>query len=165
MYIYFCYSKTARSFTIMEKQFVLSTLNDRRAWPVKWIETHNAQLANWNVVLESQQFIDDNFPSRINGLSVTQSRANVRQGPHAPKTFFSYTNWSEVPLKLRGKYNIHEYRTYVVLHECGHALGLGHRECTGGPAPIMLQQTRGIKECTKNLWPLDIEIDALYKMY
>lgn len=148
----------------MEKHFIMSTLNDRRAWPVKWLETRNAHLANWTVVLESQEYIDDNFPSRIKGLSVTQSRPNVRQGLLAPRTTFSYENWSQVPLKLRGLYNIHEYRTYVVLHECGHALGLGHRECTGGPAPIMLQQTRGLKECTKNLWPLDREIDAAFML-
>ena len=149
----------------MEKHFIMSTLNDRRAWPVKWIETRNAQLANWNVVLETQDFIDSKFPSNIKGLSVTQSRANVHHGLMAPKTTFSYENWSDVPLKLRGKYNIHEYRTYVLLHECGHALGLGHRECTGGPAPIMLQQTRGLGECTKNLWPLETEIDSIYRMY
>jgi len=41
------------------------------------------------------------------------------------------------------------YRLYMVQHEIGHALGLGHAKC-GGPgenSPIMVQQTKGTGAC------------------
>ena len=45
--------------------------------------------------------------------------------------------------------NIPAYRQYVVNHEVGHLLGLGHTRCPekGMPAPIMLPQTRYLKGC------------------
>ena len=44
------------------------------------------------------------------------------------------------------------YRQYVVSHEMGHILGHDHVKCPGPgqPAPIMMQQTIGIDECTAN---------------
>jgi hypothetical protein len=44
------------------------------------------------------------------------------------------------------------YRQYVVSHEMGHILGHEHVKCptAGQPAPIMMQQTLGIDECSAN---------------
>ena len=44
------------------------------------------------------------------------------------------------------------YRQYVVSHEMGHILGHEHANCPGtdNPAPIMMQQTKGIGSCTPN---------------
>jgi hypothetical protein len=47
------------------------------------------------------------------------------------------------------------YRTYLVNHEVGHGIGHAHAYC-GGPgkvAPVMMQQSYGLKGCTAWNWP------------
>jgi hypothetical protein len=113
----------------------------------------HASTSDWIITLEQQEYIDSFFSSK--GLSVTFMNERPR------RTLFSFANWSKNPLALPD-YSKKEYRTYLVLHECGHALGLGHVKCSGsGPVPIMYQQTRGNKTCSKNIWPLAFEINLL----
>lgn len=54
--------------------------------------------------------------------------------------------------------SLRDYRHLVVNHETGHWLGRGHAGCPGsGPAPVMMQQSKGTGGCSFNPWPLPWE--------
>ena len=51
------------------------------------------------------------------------------------------------------------YRQMVINHEVGHFLGHDHvTGCVNGYAPIMLQQSTGLRGCLANEWPLNNEL-------
>lgn len=60
--------------------------------------------------------------------------------------------------------SLREYRAMVVNHETGHWFGLGHATCggRGRPAPVMMQQSKGLYGCEPNAWPLGWEIARAY---
>lgn len=52
-----------------------------------------------------------------------------------------------------------DYRTMVINHEVGHFLGHDHlSSCVNGIAPVMLQQSTGLRGCKANSWPLNSEL-------
>lgn len=151
----FAPSKTARAFTAAEKKFVLKVLNDPRAWPVgRWTMASATSRPTWTVALEAQDHIDRVAGPSIAGLSVTFMDRSV--------SWLSYTNWTTVPGPLQGLYSLEAYRVYLILHECGHGLGLDHPDKSwalprSGPAPVMKQQTLGLGPYRPNVWPLGQE--------
>jgi hypothetical protein len=66
---------------------------------------------------------------------------------------FASPAWNQARAGLR------DYRHLVVNHETGHWLGHGHRGCSGPgrPAPVMMQQSKGLDGCRFNPWPTAAE--------
>jgi hypothetical protein len=66
---------------------------------------------------------------------------------------FASPSWNQARAGLR------DYRHLVVNHETGHWLGHGHRGCPGPgrPAPVMMQQSKGLDGCRFNPWPTAAE--------
>lgn len=53
-----------------------------------------------------------------------------------------------------------EYRHLIINHEVGHEIGIRqHMGCPGPgrPAPVMMQQIKGLNGCISNAWPYDDE--------
>jgi len=155
MKIFFAKSETARPFTASETKFILTTLNDARSWlPRKWSETKSRQHADYILQLESQEYI--NMLPGMKGLSVTFMQESPR------RTLLSYENWCNVPAPLRHVYSLAQYRIYLINHETGHGLGLGHtprRPNDLSEAPVMIQQTNGLSSYRPNVWPLQSELN------
>lgn len=159
------HSQSCRTFTANEISFILNVLNDVKAWPVgRWTLTSRPQDSDWSIALEmpsqiQTECLENKFSncSSFGKLSVTYMSEKPR------RTTFNYKNWTKVPDPVKDIYTLEDYRIYLVLHECGHALGLGHKTCRpGNPAPIMLQHSLGLKGCEPNLWPLAEEKELLH---
>lgn len=60
--------------------------------------------------------------------------------------------------------SLDDYKTYVINHEVGHALGMFHREeCEDGKAPLMMQQSQRTLKCKTNPYPTDKEMRSFKK--
>lgn len=103
----------------------------------------NAQI---RVVLASPGVVD-RYCARV-GL-MTNGTFSCWDGSRA---MLNLTRWQEGASDFG---SLHVYRRYLINHEFGHGLGLGHESCqtTSTPAPVMMQQTKGTEQCTANGWP------------
>lgn len=144
------------------KSKVAETLNDSRGWVragLKFVEVTSGQ--DVNVILSDPA-----------SLGVTPGcGADLSCTTWANEVIINDARWREGTEASRaGGMSLRDYQHMVVNHEMGHWLGhYAHIEgCTaengfiGGPAPIMLQQSTGLRGCsTFNAWPLDSELWTL----
>jgi hypothetical protein len=128
--------------------FVLATLNDKRSWTEhgrrRFARTDGA--ADIRVVLAS--------PATSAAMCAplrTFGKLSCRSG--ANSAVLTYYRWIKAIPEYSG--NPNGYRHYVVNHEVGHVLGHHHEYCAGKGkvAPVMMQQTKGLKGCRPNPWP------------
>ena len=130
---------------------VESTLTDSRGWiraGVKFSKVSSG--GRLHVVLASGAEID-----KYDGCSAELSCTVY------PYVLINDARW----LGATDSYNsaglsLSSYRQMVINHEVGHFLGHNHASAcgAGGVAPVMLQQSTGLRGCTGNSWPLDSEL-------
>lgn len=141
---------------------VAETLNDARGWSragLKFVEVDSGQ--DVNVILSD--------PASLGATAGCS--ADLSCTTWANQVIINDVRWREGTEASRaGGLSTRDYQHMVVNHEMGHWLGhYAHIEgCTaengflGGPAPIMLQQSTGLRGCTSfNAWPLDAELWTL----
>ncbi len=130
---------------------VESILTDARGWKragVKFIKVPRG--GKMHVVLASGVEI-----GKYNGCSAELSCT------YFPLVFINDERWRKATDSYNSKgLSLKSYRQLVVNHEVGHYLGHGHvTACgVGGVAPVMLQQSTGLRGCIASSWPLDSEL-------
>ena len=136
------------------KQKVAETLNDKRGWVragIKFEEVNSGQ--DLDVILSDPAHLE-----ALNGCSGELSCTTWNN-----QVIINDVRWREgtEPTRAVGM-GQRDYQHMVVNHEMGHWLGhYAHVEScpNGGPAPLMLQQSTGMRGCdTFNAWPLEWEL-------
>jgi Protein of unknown function (DUF3152) len=127
--------------------FVLATLNDPRGWGHDGAMTFARTDGDAPVTV---LLATPTTSARLCGDLDPHEQLSCRNGPNVVLTFPRWVNGTD---EYAG--NLTGYRQYLVNHEVGHALGHGHEPCPGdgSPAPVMQQQTLGLKGCVQNPWP------------
>lgn len=130
------------------KEAVMAILGDERSWiadgNVRFQLVEGAE-ADVRIRIATPATVDARcFPLRTVGrLSCRNGNSlNINSDRWAGATSF----WTA---------SLDEYRAYVINHEMGHFLGLGHQNCPGSGqlAPVMQQQTKSLQGCQPNGWP------------
>lgn len=127
---------------------VVEVLSDDRSWiGVDGISVQRVPVASasFKVVLAGPALTDELCaPLQTNGI---YSCFN------AGSAVINFYRWTEGASAYGD--DLASYRQYVINHEVGHAFGHGHVVCPAAdaPAPVMMQQTKGIAPCKQNPWP------------
>jgi hypothetical protein len=127
---------------------VTSTLTDDRGWggtgTLSFERVDNGSY-DFRLILAS--------PDTTDSLCYPAATGGKYSCRNADKVVLNLMRWEFGTDGFNGNMDI--YREYLVNHEVGHLLREGHRSCPGPglPAPVMMQQTKGVGECTPNGWP------------
>jgi hypothetical protein len=134
-------------------KIVDGTLADPRSWAAAGrarFERVASEDADLHIIIASPALTDDLCAPLDTGGTLS-----CRMGGHVA---INAERWAFGADAFHG--DVASYRHYVVNHEVGHSLGKGHAQCPapGRPAPVMMQQTKGVDNCLPNPWPLRSEL-------
>ena len=137
--------------------FVARVLRDRRSWGGGAVIFRRVSElpARFRVALAS--------PATTDRLCAPLDTRGIYSCHQDGRAVLNYMRWRSGAPSYRGE--LKRYRTYLVNHEVGHALGhSAHRACpaAGMRAPVMMQQTKGVAPCESNPWPLGPERDFVF---
>ncbi|GAB2618402.1 hypothetical protein GCM10027168_58410 [Streptomyces capparidis] len=131
---------------------VAAVLADPRGWTARdgiGFRLVDSGTADFAVTIATPRTVDEICGAA--GLE-TRGEVNCRVGS---SVVVNLKRWREGSPTFDGP--IGEYRALIVNHEVGHWLGHGHQGCPspGSPAPVMMQQIKGLDGCVPNAWPHD----------
>lgn len=131
-------------------RFVEATLADGRGWAAHHRLARVDDHADLRIVLATPETAD-----ALCAPLDTGGRLSCRNGTDV---VLNAWRWNFGADSYAG--DLEAYRRYVVNHETGHALGYPHVACpaSGEPAPVMLQQTKGLDGCQANPWPALVDL-------
>lgn len=122
------------------KKDVHNILSHKKSWKINFIQ--NDKNYDFEIILASPKNIQSycNF----SGLSCADT--------YNKKIWINNSRWTNgaKPSKL----SLKNYRIYLIGHEVGHILGLGHtKPIKNKKVSVMVQQTLGIGNANPNPWP------------
>jgi hypothetical protein len=134
------------------RRLAQQTYDDARGWRAGGIAFRQvARGGDFTLVLAEAGRVDDFSPSCSTYWSCRVGRFVII---NQDRWRFASPAWNA------GHQSLRDYRHLVVNHETGHWLGHGHRGCPGPgrPAPVMMQQSKGLDGCHFNPWPTPAEL-------
>lgn len=142
------------------KSKVLKVLKDKDGW--ESIDKIVFKYVDWNTLASIDS--KNKIPIRLSNNKTIVKMCGFKEieklsccNMQTKEVWLNFYRWKNgaKPSKL----SLDKYRSYMINHEVGHALGRLHAkcECEGCSAPIMMQHTISIGKCKPNFKPLKHE--------
>ena len=130
------------------KNIIDKILSNKKSWPHKFIQ--NDYNYDFQIILTPAKKIKKICDFK--GLSCTDMYSNI--------IYINNYRWTKgsKPSKL----SLNDYRIYLINHEVGHILGIGHTNpIKNQKVSVMVQQTLGIGDSKPNPWPTKADYKLL----